>query len=196
MYMTLSFSRTTLRSAWLIGCALFTVSCITAYGLARQGVRGAANYPQIDMAEEAAAQLADGVPVSPILDTSKGIADIAKTSLPFMAIYSEDKVSVGYTGSFNGEAPLPPSGVFEYALKHDQNVVTWQPEKNTRIALVVRHIKGKDSGYLLVGKSLRAAESQIASLTVLALIGWFVGMALSFLLLVGLERLSKQASQE
>ena len=61
----------------------------------------------------------------------------------------------------NGTTPLPPNGVVTAATTTHQNRVTWQPETNARVALVVQaYMHSGQSGYVLVGRSLKEVEAR------------------------------------
>jgi len=63
-----------------------------------------------------------------------------------------------------------------------------QPQRNVRIAAIVRRISGPNPGFLLTGRSLRVVEEQEAILRNIVFGGWFLVV---FLLIAGAALLSR-----
>ncbi len=165
---------------WLSSAALATVFSLLAYAGIQQVHRTMANDPQIQIAEDASIALASGVPVSnvvPALNT-----DLGKSLAPFIIVYGPDKKAVAASGKLGADIPTPPTGVFDNAKAQGENRLSWQPEKSLRVAAVVRYFEGKQSGYVLVGRSLREIEAREQRLTFMVLMAWLVSLVISLVL--------------
>ena len=76
--------------------------------------------------------------------------------------------------------PAPPPGVFDFVRSNRIERVTWQPQPGVRVASVITRvdIKGKPSGFVLAGRSLRMVEKQEDILWWMTLGIWIIVMAL------------------
>jgi predicted deacylase len=86
------------------------------------------------------------------------------------------------TGYLDQKLPAPPTGVFDFVRSYGIEKVTWQPQHGVRLATVVRRVdvRGKPSGFVLAGRSLRLVEEQKSILWRMALGIWIIVMALVF----------------
>ena len=57
--------------------------------------------------------------------------------------------------------------------------VTWQPQGNVRIALVVTKVTGVQSGFIAAGRSLREVEKREDQLTKEVLGAWLIAVVLA-----------------
>ena len=85
-------------------------------------------------------------------------ADMAKSLSTFLAIYNATGTPIGSSVSLDGKLPVPPSGVFDSVKLHGEDRFTWQPKPGLRLAAVVTQYSGPQSGFVLVGRSLREVE--------------------------------------
>lgn len=147
--------------------AMLTLAMLGIVGFAtvavQQYYRMAANDPQIQMAEDAATQLAGGtsptavVPGTPVVDPSKSLS-------PFIMVVDSNGKLLSGNMQLEGTSGTPPLGVLTAANSH-QNRRTWQPQTGVRIALVVqKYTHGNTSGYVLAGRSLSEIESRVSIL--------------------------------
>ncbi len=187
---------------WLpIGLAIVMVSGL-AYVLAQQILRQNANDPQIQMAEDAAALLANAKNES--LPIPNEVIDYGKSLAPFLMVFDDAGTVVGSSGKLNGIVEIPPAGVLDYAREHGEDRVTWQPSPTTRIAAVIVRVEGTRPGFVLAGRSLREVEERSNLLLSLVVLGLIVMLAASLLLVVALElifsrhkvKLGKKAKHE
>ncbi len=155
---------------------VLTIIFGTIYTIVQQNYRTSANDPQIQMAEDAARDLNRGVslqsfgPIGPTRDIAESIA-------PFTVIYDTAETAIIWTGTLDGKPPVLPDGVLEYAQTNGENHVTWQPEKDIRIAAVIKPFTGQGSGYVLVGRSLREVEEREYQLMLFVGVGWVLSLA-------------------
>jgi hypothetical protein len=139
-----------------------------------------ANDPQIEIAHNAAALL--NARQSPDIFGAGNNADITVSLAPFLIVYDLNGKVLYSTGLLNGKPPVPPIGVLLSAQGKGENRITWQPTPGVRIATVVIPFKGNQTGYVLVGKSLREVESRINSIMRFVFIGWLASLASTFVL--------------
>jgi hypothetical protein len=77
--------------------------------------------------------------------------------------------------------PMPPAGVFKEAkgpagTALGENRVTWQPDDDTRFAIVVVHVL-KTDGYVLSGRNMRETEDRIWDAQAIIGVAWLVILA-------------------
>lgn len=138
------------------------------YVTGQQINRMGANDPQIEIAENLARTYGQGND-QPLLANGEK-SDITQTLSPFAIRFDQNGQPIDSTTLLDGLVPTPPAGVLRFAKDHGEDRVTWQPKKGVRIASVIKYFSGKQTGYILVGRSLREVEKrQDALLTQLAL---------------------------
>jgi hypothetical protein len=167
----------------------FTITMLagTIYLVSQQMIRGAANDPQIQMADETVQRLQAGASATSLISGDQ--ADMEKTLSPYLIIYNEDRTPLAAGVTLKGAIPKPPVGVFEYTKNQGQDRLTWQPQEGVRSALVMRYFSAADqSGYVLAGRSLTEAEKQESQITLLVSIGWFLSLVGSMLVFWLAER--------
>lgn len=169
---------------WLAAVVLVTILFGAMYTLVQQTLRLGANDPQIQMAEDAAAQLNGGARPAPLIG---GRVDIGKSLAPFILIYDKSGNVAAGSGYLNGAIPALPRGVLTHAKGSSYNAVTWQPKDNVRIASVT---VAADNYYVLSGRSLRETESRANGLAKLVGASWFV----SLLVLAAAWRLTQRTA--
>jgi hypothetical protein len=129
--------------------------CGLVYLAIQQSLRANANDPQIQMAEDAASALNNGVAPDALVPTNK--VDIAASLAPFLIIFDESGNVLALSATLHGQNPSVPAGVLDYAKQNGENRVTWQPESGVRTAAVI--VKS-DKGFVLAGRSLRESEKR------------------------------------
>lgn len=170
---------------WLAPLAIVVVVFGTIYVAVQQSQRGAANSPQIQIAEDTAVALNRGDPPAMLLTRAVDI----KTSLaPFTIIYDKSGKVVNGSGFLNGQLPLAPLRVLSEAKGKDYHAVTWQPQKDVRVAAVT--VAAKDY-YVLSGRSLKEVEKNGATTLQLVLLG-----GLAAVLLLGVTLVLSDISSE
>lgn len=166
--------------SWLPWAIMITLISATVYMAAQQTLRLSANDPQVEYAEDLAAQLADGeVPDASLADRK---IDIAKSLGTYIMIVSKDNKVLFTTGELDGKEVTPPEGVLTAAKDRGQNRVTWQPAAGVRTAIVVNYYNGKNTGYVIVGKSLREVEQRTTQVMWQVAAAWGLMMLISLLI--------------
>lgn len=147
-----------------IGLLLFlfvgiTVICGLIYGAAHQILRQSANDPQIQMAEEESAKLAGGGSLEDV-NIGPDQIDIAQSLSPFTIVLSPNGAIWASNAFLNGKFAEIPPDVLERAKQAGQHRLTWQPQDEIRVALVVDYIDTDTGGFVAVGRNLREVEKR------------------------------------
>jgi hypothetical protein len=95
------------------------------------------NDPQIQMAEDAASARASNQPVDSLIQAGAPKVDMAKSLAPYLIIYDSSGSPVASGAVLNGQAPIPPAGVFDYVRQNSEDRVSWQPAPDVHSAAVV-----------------------------------------------------------
>jgi len=162
--------------------AVSTILCALIYLSIQQDMRLSANDPQIQLAEDAASYLGKGFSATSII--SPYIIDISKSLGTFFMVFNEQGKLIGSSATLDKSNPQIPAGVFAYTKKHGEDRFTWQPKDGVRIATVMNHFSGKESGFVLVGRSLREVERREDMLERDAFVFWLVTILASGIILL------------
>lgn len=165
---------------WLPLAFAITGLCLFTYIAVQQEIRLSANDPQIQLSEDIANHLSQ-VQDAAFLN-QQGRSDISKSLSTYIAVFDKDKKLIAANGVLNNKPIAPPSGVFDEAHDQGQVRVTWQPQPGVRSAIVVTAYSGKNSGYVLVGRSLREVEKRENLLTFKFILSWLGILAGSLIL--------------
>lgn len=160
---------------WLPLAVAITLVSLVIYLAVQQGYRMSANDPQIQMAEDAATRLAADIPAQSIVGT--GVVEIGgvRGSLaPYLVVFDDGGRPVASSMRLDGRTPTLPAGVFDYARRHGEDRITWQPRPGVRGAIVVVRHSGRRAGFVLAGRSLREVEVREHDLTLQVLAGLLV----------------------
>lgn len=163
---------------WLLVAIVVSGLCFLAYGLLQQDLRQNANDPQIQMAEDAAAQLAAGQPIQAVMPANK--VDIARSLAPYMIVFDANGKPIASSAVLDGQTPTIPAGVFDSVRRGNEDRITWQPQPGVRSAIVVTQYKGATAGFVLAGRSLREVENRENAMQEIALIIWFALLVVTF----------------
>ena len=161
---------------------LITIFSGLVYLAVQQNFRNNANDPQIQMAEDAANLLSQGIPPEQIVPRST--IDISESIAPYITIFDDSGNPLATSGLLDGNPPSLPDGVLDYVRQNGEDRVTWQPSQHVRSAIVVTRYTGSKSGFVLAGRSLRETEKRVSQLTGEVFIAWFTSLA--FLVVVGI----------
>ena len=169
-------------AAYTAGLAI----CLTFMGLAaavtvQQMLRRGADQPQRQMVDYYSDKLAASPHVAAVAVRDLGALkkeDLAWSLAPFVVIYDEHGNPRGATAFLDSSVPVLPAGVFKYVRNFGREAFTWSPQPGVRIAAVVRHVTGPQSGFVLAGRSLREVEVYESLLRKIAFGGWLVVLSL------------------
>jgi hypothetical protein len=167
---------------WIPLAVLSTVICGLVYTAVQQGLRQGANDPQIQIAEDAAAKLSRGDSLASVIPSEK--VDIAISLASFVMVYDGEGKVLASSGLLHDQNPDLPLGVLDYTQSHGQDRITWQPEPGVRIATVVAYFNGVQTGYVLVGRSLREVEVRESQTEIITFLAWLVALAATLVTVV------------
>lgn len=137
---------------WLAAALLISGVYFTIYAAVQHALRIGANDPQIQLAEDAAGRLGQGLPAG--IGGGEAV-DVAASLAPFLIVYNPSGDVLVSSARLAGRTPTLPSGVLRDATPDHENRLTWQPQPGVRLASVV---VATPQGYVLAGRSLREVE--------------------------------------
>lgn len=144
----------------------------TMYVMVQQDQRSDANSPQIQLAEETAALLNQGMDPA---NLTQGTTNMAKSLAPFVNIYDKAGKVVSGSGYLNGNVPMVPHGMLQSADGQVYFAETWEPAGDVRIAAVVVQA---NKYYVVSGSSLTQVEKNENRTLDLALFGGAIAWAI------------------
>jgi hypothetical protein len=113
-----------------------------------------------------------------------------------MMIFDNDGNVLASTGLLHGETPLLPPGMLQYTRGQGEDRITWQPENGVRIASVVVHVEGMNSGFILAGRSLRDTEERIDQMGMLVTAGFAASLVATFAAVIVCEWIFHSAKKD
>jgi hypothetical protein len=146
-----------------------TLVALMGYVIAQQALRQGANYPQVQMAQDATFRLAAGGDFHMAGDD---LVDPSRSLAPFLIVFDASGHPISSSAALNGKTPVPPPGVFSYARDHREDRVSWQPRPGVRIAAVIMPFGGQHPGFVLAGRSLSEVEASEQKIWYLTIVGW------------------------
>lgn len=182
-----------LRSALIRrAAAIFLPVAVLATALAglvyvevQQDLRGGANDPQYQLAEDAAARLDAGATPGSVVDAANPV-DLGAGLGAFVIVFDSNHRVIATNATLDGGSPAPPRAVLDAARPGSPSAVTWQPRDGVRIAAVTVAWRG---GFVLAGRSLRRVEQQELTAELLAGAAWAFTMIALLLASVAAARM-------
>jgi len=138
----------------------------------QQDLRGGANDPQYQLAEDAAARLDAGATPGSVLDAADPV-DLGADLGAFVIVFDSNHRIIATNATLDGGSPAPPQAVLDAARPGSPSAVTWQPRDGVRIAAVTVAWNG---GFVLAGRSLRRVEQQESTAELIAGAAWAATM--------------------
>lgn len=168
---------------WLAIVGTATILLITAYTLAQQSTRLAANDLPLSTAQTIKHGLASGAQPSDVIPAIK--TDLRTDSTVFVTITDGSEHILASSATLDGQPSLPPAGTFAFAKDHGSDHFTWQPKTNVRLAtFILRYGTAPNDGFIITGQSLTQVEDRIGTYGWLALAAWLAVLAWSSLILL------------
>jgi hypothetical protein len=158
---------------------IVTILCGLIYVSVQQSHRTTANDPQLQVARDMRTALEKGYTARTV--TSGDTIDLAGSLATFRAVYDPQCNPIASNGFLSGAIPRIPRGVFDVARSRGEDVVTWQPRRNVRMALVVDAVHSPEYGFAVAGRRLDEVEKRTGNLTIMILIGWAACMGIIIL---------------
>ena len=165
--------------SWLPLAALTVLLTFTIYAAVQQVERSSANDPQIQMATDAANALNAGAAAQSLVAATP--IDIARSYAPYLVIYGANGQLVATSATVDGQALVPPSGVFSAARSSGIDLITWTPAPGVRSAIAVVPYAG---GYVLAGRSLKLIEDRESDLEALVGAGGAASLVATFIAVI------------
>src|ERR1044072_1757415 len=163
------------KNSFITHFAMFlivTVLCGLIYVTVQHSLRSGANDPQLQIALD----MKDAIETNQ--STSKWMAgdsiDISKSLSVFKTLYNKNGEPIQSTGFLEGQYPRMPKGVFDFTANHNEDVLTWQPRQDVRLAMVVECVKAPSAGFVAVGRSLKEVEERESTLVTMVVVAWLV----------------------
>jgi hypothetical protein len=163
----------------LAAAAIVTIMIALVYTSVQQVHRSGANDPQLQIARDISNKLKKGEAVKKWF--SGDTIEISQSLSVFNALYNDKGEPVMSTGLLNGKMPLLPIGVFDHAMRYKENVFTWQPQKDVRVAIVLRSAQSSPGSYVAAGRSLHEVELREENLRWMVFISWLLCMGVIML---------------
>jgi len=174
---------------WLPLAVTITLVCGIVYTVVQQNYRLTANDPQYQMAEDAANAISNGIdPKTLIINTP---LELSNSLSSYLIIYDGLENPIASGALLNGKIPKLPSGVLAFVKKNGENMITWQPQRGIRQALVIKKSQSTNLYYVVAGRSLRKTEERIGLLMQQVAFGWICSLVILFIVVWGLKSLIK-----
>lgn len=151
---------------------IITVLCGLIYVTVQQSHRTGANDPQLQIALD----------LKNAIETNRSIVkwmpddtiDISKSLSVFKTFYDKNGEPVQSTGFLDGQLPRIPKTVLDFTERNLEDVVTWQPQRGVRLAMVIESVKSTSIGFVAIGRSLKEVEKRESTLVTMVLVAWLV----------------------
>jgi hypothetical protein len=157
---------------WFASLFIILVTFATTYAVVQQSQRSGANYPQVQIAQDTATALNRGG--DPLILINNHV-DFDNSLAPFVNVYDKAGNVANGSGYIDNKVAKAPKSLLEASKGKDTHEVTWEAEKDVRVAAVI--VEAKDY-YVLSGRNLKEVEKDIAHTTQLTLLGAMAAMAL------------------
>jgi hypothetical protein len=175
---------------WLPIAAVSTILSFTIYTVVQQNYRISANDPQIQIAEDTANLLSNGTKPENFVGEQK--IEISKSLAPYIMIFDDKGNQISGNALLDGSKPSIPLGIFDYVNNHGEDRLTWQPRVGVRSAIVVTKFNSNSqSGFVVVGRSLREVEARIDNLGIMVGLTWLGSLGTSLFLIIFAKLLKK-----
>lgn len=159
----------------LLISVIFVAICVSARTVFRQN----ANDPQVEVTDQVASIVRQGVPLDAIVSGAEQI-DLATSKALFVVVYDGDRNLVGSSATFNGDNPQIPGDALDKAKQAEDYRFDWQPDNGLKFGLVAKAID--DQAFVVAGRSLTEMENRAAALHLPLWIGWVAAVLVALLL--------------
>ena len=151
---------------------IITGIMLCMYATVQQTYRSSANDPQIEIARNISNSLNKNNDYL-IIDS----INLSQSLSVFTELFDKSGKPLKSGGFIDGKLPQLPQGVFRSAKENSEDVVTWQPESNVRLAMVIEKVNSPIVGFVAVGRSLKEVEIRESNLVKMVAIVWIACMA-------------------
>jgi hypothetical protein len=171
-----TFARPALIYNAAVLAGLATVLAYALYAIPQQVLRRVADDPQVEMADNLAWQLEQGV--APASAIPSGSVEIARSLSPFLIAFDDQGHLLASQATLSGHPPALPMGILDFVRQHGEDRFTWRPAQGVRIAAVVQRVNGAHPGFVLAGRSLREEAARQNVVQEMAAVAWAAMLAL------------------
>lgn len=159
----------------LLVTTIFVSICYASRAVFRQ----AANDPQIEVTEQVAKIIEQGVPLEAIISSAE-VVELNDSKALFVVIYDGEKNLVASSATLDGQSLSIPAEQVALASGQDTHRFDWQPKDELKFALVSKKVG--DSAYIVAGRSLAETTLRMESLRPILFGGWIVSILFSLLI--------------
>ncbi len=156
----------------LAAAAVITMVIGLVYVAVQQNYRGGANEIQAQVATEISNRLQKNQSIEKLWPDDT--IELTRSLRLFIELYDANKQPVATTALLNGSIPEIPHGVMEIARINNENRITWMPQSDVRMAMVVQHVNSPHAAYVAVGRSLKEVEMLEHNLLQMVFICWIM----------------------
>lgn len=167
------------RITHITAAILVTILSGLVYVTVQQSYRSNANDPQLQLAKDISYKLEKGQLINDLLQSDS--IEISQSLSPFVVLYDNNGNPIRSTATLDGQLPRLPKGVFDFTRKNKKDVLSWQPRKGVRMAMVVESIQSSTISFVAVGRSLEEVEKRENTLTMMIIVAWVVCIAVTVL---------------
>ena len=170
--------------AWLPFAAVVLVVCGLAYALVQQNYRQNANDPQVQIAQDVITALNKGQAQADSLVPAEGTTELGESLSPFLMVYSSTSTLVGSSILVNGKNPEFSTSALEASKAKGESRITWQAKSGARAAVIIKPFSGKESGFVVVGRSLKEVEMREQQALLFSSLAALAGLVLTFIIVL------------
>lgn len=175
---------------WFSAVLVITIIFGTMYVASQQVMREDANDPQIQLAEDTAAELNSGEQPSNVVS---GKVDINNSLAPFVLIYNKAGTIEAGNGYLDGVlADGAPYGTMEASASAPYTTVTWSPYSNLKIASVS---VTADNYYVFSGRSLAQVGIREKLVLRITALGWIISILILIIAAIHTEVKSRKKNK-
>lgn len=167
--------------AWLpIAVAILVFGGLLFFSM-QQNYKLNANDPQAQIAQELITGATQGQDPATLVPPI-GSTELGSSLAPFLFVANATGTVVGSSIIVDGKNPVIAESLLAYAKLKGENKLTWEPKKGVRAALVVMpYTSEADSGFVIVGRSLKEVDSRIKAQGIIIALGTLLALVLSYL---------------
>lgn len=156
---------------WLAIVGVATILLVASYTMIQQSTRLAADDLPLATAQTVKHELESESNPANVVSAIK--TNLALDNTVFVIVTDNSQHVLASSAVLDGDTPLPPSGVFSYALAHGMDHFTWQPKSGVRLATrVLTYADTPSAGFVITGQSLAQPEKRVTTYGLLALAAW------------------------
>src|SRR6185295_1226237 len=151
---------------------IVTVLCGLVYVTVQQAHRAGANDPQLQIALDMKNAIETDQSMEKWMHADS--IEISASLSVFKTLFDKNGEPLQSTGLLEGQLPRLPKTVLDFTERKKENIVTWQPKRGIRLAMVIESVRSPYVGFVAVGRSLEEVEKRESTLVTMVLVAWLV----------------------